>query len=45
MSKAAHNVNRRPSVEIARDYVELDFKAVIDADRLKSMTPEERKAA
>ena len=45
MSKVAHNVNRRPSVEIARDYVELDFKAVIDADRLKSMTPEERKAA
>ena len=45
MSKAAHNVNRRPSVEIARDYVELDFKAVIDADRLKSMTPGERKAA
>lgn len=45
MSKATHNVNRRPSVEIARDYVELDFKAVIDADRLKSMTPEERKAA
>lgn len=45
MSKAAHNVNRRPSVEIARDYVELDFKAVIDADRLKSMTPEERKTA
>lgn len=45
MSKAAHNVNRRPSVEIARDYVELDFKAVIDADRLKSMTPEERKVA
>lgn len=45
MSKAAYNVNRRPSVEIARDYVELDFKAVIDADRLKSMTPEERKAA
>lgn len=45
MSKAAHNVNRRPSVEIVRDYVELDFKAVIDADRLKSMTPEERKAA
>ncbi len=45
MSKAVHNVNRRPSVEIARDYVELDFKAVIDADHLKSMTPEERKAA
>ncbi len=44
MSKSVSKIKRRPSVEIAREYVELDFKAVIDAERLKAMSPEERKA-
>ena len=44
MSKRVSKIKRRPSVEIAREYVELDFKAVIDAERLKAMSPEERKA-
>lgn len=41
--KNPSTIARRPSVEIAKDYVELDFKALIDADRLQRMSPKERR--
>ncbi|MDR0957272.1 MAG: endolytic transglycosylase MltG [Candidatus Nomurabacteria bacterium] len=35
---------RRPSVEIAKEFVELNLKAVIDAEKLPNLTKKERRA-
>lgn len=37
------NIKRRPSVEIASDYVEMDFRAVMDAEQMEQMTKRQRK--
>lgn len=37
------NYHRRPSVEIAQSFVELNLKAVIDAEKLDQLSPRERK--
>lgn len=41
--KIGEKYGRRPSVEIAKDFVELNIKAVIDAEDFAAMTPAERK--
>lgn len=36
-------VSRRPSMDIANDFIEMDFKAVMDADRMATMSKRERR--
>ena len=36
-----NRAKRRPSIEIANDFIEMDFKALIDADRMASMSKRE----
>lgn len=41
--KIGEKYGRRPSVEIAKDYVELNLKTVIDAEKIEQMSAKERR--